>query len=84
MGKMDEKEMMAISIIALIFSPFFIIGKALRGLGQSLGLTQKQKEDVVPPPPINNPTPVEEAPNKPHFYQPGEEGYTENKLDTNS
>lgn len=49
MGKMDKKEMFVISAIAFIFSPFFVIGKAIRTIGESLGIIKK--EDIQPEPP---------------------------------
>ena len=48
MGKMDNKEMFVISAIAFIFSPFFMIGKAIKSIGRSLGIF---KEDNIQPEP---------------------------------
>jgi len=49
MGKMDKKEMFVISAIAFIFSPFFIIGKAIKSIGKALGIVKK--DDTQPEPP---------------------------------
>jgi hypothetical protein len=49
MGKMDKKEIMVISIITLIFSPFFVIGKAIRTVGESLGIIKKKDTQPEPP-----------------------------------
>lgn len=96
MGKMDEKEMIAISIIAIIFSPFIIAGKIIKSIGVSLGLIEEEKHEYDPTMDPNyqssnveNKTQEEtiveqKEPNKPYIYKPGEQGYTENKLDPNS
>ena len=48
MGNMTEKEKIAIGIIALIFSPFIILGRVIKSIGESLGVIEPEKYDYNP------------------------------------
>jgi hypothetical protein len=48
MGKMEKEEMFAISIIALIFSPFILAGRLIRTIGESLGIIERETYEYDP------------------------------------
>ena len=48
MGKMDQKEMFVISVVALLFSPFIIAGKIIKEIGISMGIIEKENYDYDP------------------------------------
>jgi hypothetical protein len=48
MGKMDEKEMIGITIIAFIFSPFILVGRLIKSIGESLGIVEPEKYEYNP------------------------------------
>jgi hypothetical protein len=41
---MSTQEKVGISILAIIFAPFILVGRALKSIGQSLGLIEQEKE----------------------------------------
>lgn len=84
MGKMDEKEMIAISIIAIIFSPFIIAGRIIKNIGQTLGIIEPEKNEYDPKMDPNYKESTPESASDSQFYKPGDVGYTENKIDQNS
>lgn len=44
MGNMSTEEKVGITILSIIFGPFILIGRALKSIGQSIGLIEKDKE----------------------------------------
>jgi hypothetical protein len=46
MGNMSTEEKVGISILAIIFAPFILIGRGLKSIGQALGLIEEDKEIV--------------------------------------
>ena len=46
MGNMSTEEKIGITILSIVFGPFYLIGNALKSLGQSIGLIEKDKEIV--------------------------------------
>lgn len=48
MGNMTPQEKVGIVILSVIFGPFILIGRALKSIGQSIGLIEKDNYDYDP------------------------------------
>lgn len=48
MGNMSTEEKIGISILAIIFAPFILVGRALKSIGQSLGLVREETYEYDP------------------------------------
>ena len=44
MGNMSPQEKVGVVILSIIFGPFILVGRALKSIGQSLGLIERDEE----------------------------------------
>ena len=86
MGKMDEKEMLVISIVSLLVSPFIIVGNVAHKIGVMMGWVKEENSyeydpKLDPNSSVNQPQDSETPVSKPTIGQ----GFDNpNKLDPNS
>jgi len=48
MGNMTPQEKVGLVILSVVFAPFILIGRALKSIGESLGLIEKENYDYDP------------------------------------
>ena len=48
MGNMTPQEKVGLVILSVVFAPFILIGRALKSIGESLGLIEKEKYEYDP------------------------------------
>lgn len=55
MGNMSPQEKVGIVILSIIFGPFILVGRALKSIGQSLGLIKEETYEYDPTTDPNSP-----------------------------
>jgi hypothetical protein len=48
MGNMTPQEKVGVVILSFIFGPFILIGRAIRSIGESIGLIEKETYEYDP------------------------------------